>query len=554
MDCKKIIVLITLLLGTFIALMDTTIVNIAIPEILDYFSCSLSVVSWVTTGYNLSFAVLLITASRLADQFGRKKIFIFGIILFTITSLLAGMSQSIETLILFRAIQGASAACIVPVTMPIALDIVPKEKKGLIIGIWGAFSGLAAALGPLLGGGLTDKINWQSIFYINIPIGILTVMLAVIFMKETCDKTASKRIDFLGMITLSIALFCLTFAFAKAADKGWTSPYILNLFVISFIFIIGFLLIESKTSEPMVQLKLLKIRTFSFSSLTLFILGLGLTSGTLLITLLLTSLMEKSELEAGLIVSSLAFSSMITSIISGKFSDRYGGTWFSTVGMIGLMITTYLYGNVHFDSSVSEVIILLCATGLSLGLIMGPSMGSAIRQVPDEKVGIASGIINMMRSVGQALGIAILTTILSTNMTNNVEIAKKEAIQMVEKNTVFDDNAKKEIIHNIQTANGTSQPKNNELLKQIDKKEKEILANTPDAYKEKVKQSFQKQKEEAMIVKDKIAHLYKEYVNNSFSYTFKFASWLVALGVLFALFSDVNPRKQAIRNQKLHVH
>lgn len=194
----------------------------------------------------------------------------FGLALFILTSVIACLSTSIEMLVTIRVIQGLSAAFIVPVTMPIALAIVPQNKKGMIIGIWGAFSGLAATLGPVLGGLLTENFNWQAIFFINIPLGLISLFLAAFFITESYDETVSKKIDYMGILILSGALFCLTFGFAKVSDLGWSSPLIISLFVISVLLFCLFFFIESKIKNPMIPLSMLKIRTFSFSSFTLF--------------------------------------------------------------------------------------------------------------------------------------------------------------------------------------------------------------------------------------------------------------------------------------------
>ncbi|OCB97258.1 putative MFS-type transporter [Bacillus amyloliquefaciens] len=550
MNFKKLIMLSALLLGTFISVMDTTIVNIALPKMLDYFSSNLSQVAWVATGYTLAFAVLLVGASKLADHFGRKKAFIFGLALFILTSGIACFSTSIEMLIAIRVIQGLSAAFIVPVTMPIALAIVPQNKKGMIIGIWGAFSGLAATLGPVLGGLLTENFNWQAIFFINIPLGLISIFLAALFITESYDETVSKKIDYFGILILSGALFCLTFGFAKVSDLGWKSSLIITLFVISVLLFCLFFYIESKIKNPMIPLSMLKIRTFSFSSFTLFMQGLGLTSGTLIITLLLTNLMGKTELEAGLIVSTLALSSMFTSVLSGKLSDKLGGIWLSGLGMIGLTITTYFYGYIRYDSSITKVIILLCLTGLALGLVIGPAMSSGIRLIPPEKVGIASGILNMMRTVGQALGIAILTSVLTMNINDHTVSAKKEAIKMVENNHVFDKDAKKEIITHLKHSDSKGFDRKESIAK-LNKKEDEILSITPDPYKEKVQKSFNIQKKEVIAIQKKITNIYNEKISDSFNNTFKVGSVILILGIIFAFFSDISPKrlKQQQKNQ-----
>lgn len=550
------ITLTTLLLGQFMALMDTTIVNIAIPKMMEYFSCSLSVISWVATGYNLTFAVILITASRLADQFGRKRIFMIGIFLFIITSLMAALSPTVEVLIIARLLQGFSAAFIVPVTTPMALLVVEENKKGLVLALWGAFSGLAATLGPVLGGLLTDSFKWQSVFYINLPIGVLTLILAARNIQESYDNTATKKLDYFGMTTLSAALFSLTFAFAKASDKGWSSDYILILFISATIFTTLFIFSQTKSTAPMISLSLFRIRTFVFSSLTLFILGFGLTSGTLLITLFLTNLMSKSELHAGLIVSTLAFSSMLTSFLSGKMAHRMGGRWLTTFGMLALMFSTIGYGAIRYNSSITLIIILLCCSGLALGLIMSPSMMSAIRQIPEEKVGIASGFVNMTRSLGQALGIALLTTILTTNTTHHLLKAKEQAAAMIDSNTVFDLQTKEQIKASLMQLKSPSLKDQKEQIKQIDEQEKAILAKTPATDQARVKIYFDQVKKEMPVLQERISGIFKDQIGQGFSRSFRFAGILLIIGIVFAFFSDINPRRSLERvaaNKKAHL-
>lgn len=417
----------------------------------------------------------------------------------------------------------------------------------MIIGIWGAFSGLAATLGPVLGGLLTENFNWQSIFFINIPLGLIAIIFAAIFITESYDNSANKKVDYIGMLILSGALFCLTFGFAKVSDLGWTSSTFLVFMSVSMLLLIFFFYIESKIKYPMVPLSMLKVKTFTFSSLTLFMQGLGLTSGTLIITLLLTNVMGKTELEAGLIVSVLALSSMFTSVLSGKLSDKLGGALFSSLGMMGLTITTYLYGYIRYDSPISLVIVLLCISGLALGLIIGPAMGSGIRLIPKEKIGIASGILNMMRTVGQAVGIAVLTSVLTTSINHDVDAAKKEAVKIIEDNTVFDDIAKTEIIARLHESDTFDQEK---TIKELNQKEEELLSKTPKQYKDKVKESFKKQKEQIIILQNKIAELYNEKISDSFNFTFKIGSIILVIGIIFSLFSDISPRKLRMKQTK----
>ncbi|MGZ7442994.1 MFS transporter [Paenibacillus sp. TH7-28] len=176
---------IAIILGFFMALLDTTIVNITLPKMTEYFHATVKDMSWVANGYNMAFAVMLITASKLADQFGRKKLFSAGLLLFTISSLLAGVSQNVQMLIAFRVLQGFSAAFIVPVTVPLAVNLFPPEKHGMVVGLWGAIAGLASASGPALGGVITQMAGWRAVFFINLPIGIISMILVAKRIEES---------------------------------------------------------------------------------------------------------------------------------------------------------------------------------------------------------------------------------------------------------------------------------------------------------------------------------------------------------------------------------
>ncbi|KXZ20250.1 MFS transporter [Bacillus nakamurai] len=537
---KQKLILTALLLSTFISVMDTTIVNIAIPDLLNRFSCSLSQAGWVATGYNLAFAVVLVAASKLADHLGRKKAFIFGLSLFVAVSAAACFSSSIEMLIALRVIQGLAAAFIVPVTMPIALNLISEERKGMLIGIWGAFSGLAATAGPMLGGIIIQKINWQAIFFINIPLGLICLLLAVLFITESYDSSADHRIDFFGMLVLSSALFCLTFGFARVSDDGWTSLPVMLLFASSAVLFILFFIIECKTKSPMIPIQMLKVRTFAFSSLTLFMLGLGLTGGTLIITLLLTNLMGKTELEAGFIISSLALSSMFTSALSGIWRS----VWLPSIGMLGLTVSTYLYGFISYDSSIYFVVLLLSFSGLALGFVIGPVMGTGIKHIAYEKTGMASGIMNMMRTVGQAVGIAILTSLLTANMTIHTELAKKEAIALAEQDSILDPSTKAEFINQLQHSNNTNSFSQTKTTETIDRKESEVLNSVPKKEQKQKKQQLNIQKNEVLLLQNKITTLYKENISFSFQSTCKTGGYILILGIIFAIFINVKQRKK----------
>ncbi|KHL93948.1 major facilitator transporter [Paenibacillus sp. IHB B 3415] len=420
-----------IVLGFFMALLDTTIINIALPEMTRHFGRSVSQVSWVMNGYNLAFAVFILTASRLADQFGRKKVFLIGVALFTLSSLLAGFSTSLGMLIVLRVIQGLAGAVIVPVTIPLTTTTFPKEMHGLIIGIWGAVSGVAAASGPALGGILTQKLSWEWIFFVNVPLGLLSIVLTAIFIKESRDNTAGRSIDYGGVLGITGGMFFLTYALIKVRDYGWSSRIFLALLAAGILFVVFFFIMQYKGEEPMLPLSLLRIRAFNSTSVSMIILGAALMNVSLLTSFYLTRVMGVSELKAGLVLSMMAVGSIASSAISGPLSAKYGSSRFAAAGMVLIGGATYSMSGLQADSTLGAVMLRLALAGLGVGLSMAPVMSSAIRVVPEDKVGIASGVTNMAKSLGSVIGVAIIVTVLQHNTAGQLRAVNSANIRVI---------------------------------------------------------------------------------------------------------------------------
>lgn len=536
-----------IILGFFMALLDTTVVNITLPKMTEYFNTSMDHISWVVNAYNLATAVILVTASRLADQFGRKKLFISGVVLFTISSLLCGISNSLQALILFRTIQGFAAAFVVTIAMPLSAEIFPPEKRRTIMALWGAFSGLAAASGPSIGGIITQFFNWRYIFFINIPIGCICIALTMKFIKESYDPTASKSIDFGGIITISIAMFCLTFALMKANEKGWTSSFILSFFVVSVIALILFVIIELKVKAPMVPLSLFKSMPFTNGSISLFLLGLGMMSGTYLLSFFLIQVKGLNQLSAGLIISTMSLTSMIFSILATILTKKLGSRLTSALGIFLLCISCYLNSSLTQNSSNVDIILRLIVAGSGTGLSMATLIGSTMANVPVDKIGIASGINNMTRTLGTVLGVALFLTIFTSNMTTQMSDAKESVIQTIQNDTVFDDEAKLQMISSIK-AGSNKKVSLSEILNIIDEKETSVLALSPAIDQNKIKESFEAQKKEIQEIVPNIQDTFLTYTVKSFSFTFKVSAAILLPGILFALFSD-KKRNHSIENK-----
>lgn len=518
-------------LGFFMALLDMTIVNISMPNMTSHFNVPVEKITWVINGYNLAFAVCLISGARIADQFGRKRIFMLGIFLFTLTSLLCGLSSgSVEMLITFRVLQGMSAAMLVPVTVPIVVQIFPPEKHGAVLGIWGAIAGLASASGPALGGFLTNAFSWPAIFYVNIPIGLLCLILTGWLIEESYDKTASKRIDWLGMLTLSVALFSLILALIQSNDMGWGSAYIVSLFVISAVSLVLFVVTELKVKEPMLPMSLLKILPFNGANITLLVAGIGMVNAYFLLAFFLTDVTGMTELEAGLTISAMPVATIFSSVVAGPLSSKYGTRIFAVLGMACLFVAGFLYSGLGLNSTNFDMMWRLVIGGIGVGLVIGPIMGSVVYHVPQDKVGVVSGVSNMVRSLGMVLGVALLVAILTPNISSGLTEAKAEWINQVEANTVLDASAKDQLTTMIQQRPFAS--------------ESQVL--TAENVLEEVSVSDDAARTEIEEMIPNMVGDFQSSESTAFGDTFKYYSFIILIGVASAFFSDRRREKKAV--------
>ncbi|WP_217559341.1 DHA2 family efflux MFS transporter permease subunit [Paenibacillus sp. GbtcB18] len=545
---RKIPAILTLLLGFFMAILDTSIVNVALPRMSEFYGADTAGISWVVNGYSLSFAVFLLAASRLADQFGRKKAFMTGLFLFTLSSLLCGLAGSITSLILFRVLQGIGAALITPLVAPLLLALFPPEKKAVMMGITGALAGLAAASGPALGGVLSYQLDWQWIFYINIPIGALALVLAASSLAESYDPTATRKLDWGGMLTVSAASLTLTLAFMQANEKGWASPYILSLFAAALVSLLLFLWIESRVKEPMLPLSLFRIKRFPSGNLGLFLLGIGMTGPTFILAFFLTQVIGMTELRAGLIISVLAVASMICSVLAAKGAAKLGPRIFSVTGMILLALGTYLLAGLTTESSTMDYIWRLVIAGMGTGMAIANLTATTVLLPPPEKTTIAMGIGTMARTIGSALGIAVLVTLLSQSMQTEMASAKTELAERIASSSLSGESkaglaeALQQQAGSRRAASGSASGAMQGLLDQLDRKEREQLqAASPDAAG-RVKETFAKDKAELQGLLPQLQATLNTHTTGAFGLVFKISCLALLLGAVCAF---VNGRRAA---------
>ncbi|KOF55661.1 MFS transporter [Clostridium sp. DMHC 10] len=437
-----------ILIAAFLGVIDSTIVNIALPSITDYFKVSLNDTSWISTIYALALAVFMITASKLADQFGRKKLMVIGLLIFGISSVLCGFSNSLLFLIVMRFIQGIGGAIITPIVLPMGIEIFGKEKMQIVVGASGAVVGLAAASGPPVGGILIKYANWQSVFFVNVPLTVIALILIMVFAEESYDNTVSKNIDWVGMIMITVSLFCLTFALLKGKDYGWNSPTIIALFAIFAVSLIVFVIVELKISAPMVEFSLFKEPTFTASNICYLITGFGIMCPLLIFNYYLQNVLEYDTLKAAFIMMSVSLTTMFATPIGSILSKKIGTRIVNFLGILILGIATFKLSYVNADMTKGTMILDLIICGIGLGFSV-QALSSSVKFIPKEKSGMGSGIINAARQIGSCIGIAILVSILNSN----VSTAK--------------DNIKNNVISYISNKNEIIKPVRTELIKVV---------------------------------------------------------------------------------------
>ncbi|MFT8315366.1 MAG: MFS transporter [Clostridium sp.] len=527
-----------LIIGCFLSALDSTIVNIALPDIANYFNESINNISWIATGYLLSFSVFLIIGSKIADQFGRKKVFIIGLIIFGTTSGLCGFSNSILFLIIMRFIQGIGAAILTPVIIPLGIDIFGKEKRGFIIGVSGAITALAAAAGPPLGGVMLEYLNWKTIFYVNVPLCVLAVFLGLVFLDESFDNTVSKKIDIAGTVLLTVSLFCLTFPLLKGSDYGWNSSVIIILFIVSVLSMIIFLIVESKIPEPMLPLNLFKESTFTTSCICYMIVGFGMAAPLLILNFYLEKILMYSALKSGLILMTLSLSGVISVPLGSFLSSKIGTRIINFLGSILMGIATIGLAHIDNNTSILNIRIILIVFGFGFGFSV-QSISSAIKYLPLEKSGMASGIINAGRQIGTCIGVAILVSILNTNVNNAVINIKNDVKYEINMDKALNSDIKDNMLVKVNNVKSDSNSfSRDDIVKNINEEGEKLLAKTPQEKRAFVLSNLQQQKSKVLNIIDYSQDVRNKETSKAFNNTFRVSYIILFAFSIFGLFTD----------------
>jgi MFS transporter, DHA2 family, multidrug resistance protein len=421
----KWFVLANVMLGTFMAVLDATIVNVSLPKIMASFGVGLSTIQWVITAYMLAMAAMLPTSAWLADKFGYKKVYFWGLFMFTLGSLLCGLSNDETSLILSRIIQGLGAGFVQPLGMAIITREFPPHQRGLAIGFWAIASAASVSFGPLIGGYLVDNFSWQLIFDVNVPVGIVALVLTVIIQREFIHPNI-RKFDYVGFISVIIFLPVLLYALSEGKavtnSQGWSAPYILVCFAISAIAFVVFVTQEFTTEDPLLDLRLLKDRNFGWSNALMLIFGMGMFGSTFLMPLYLQNSLGYTALQSGAVFLPVGIIQGSVSPIVGIISDKVNAKVPTFIGVGLLIFSFYLNSNLSFLTEHSYIMTTLYLRGFGMGMIFTPLSSLSLSTITRDKMAQASGITNTIRQIGGSLGVAVLSTVLASRVSYHAQI------------------------------------------------------------------------------------------------------------------------------------
>jgi EmrB/QacA subfamily drug resistance transporter len=411
--------LIVVCVATFMLLLDITIVNVALPAIERDLHADFADLQWVIDAYALTLAAMLLTGGSLADILGRRLIFVIGVGIFTLASLLCALAGSPTVLNLSRALQGIGGAFMFSTALALLASAYQGRDRGTAFGVWGAVTGASVAVGPLVGGVLTDGIGWEAIFLVNLPIGIGAILLALKTVEES-HAPSGAQIDWPGLVTFSGALFALIFGLIRGNPEGWDSGLILGCFAAAVVLGLAFVLIERSSDHPMLDLTLFKKPAFVGASIAAFALSASMFSMFLYLTLYIQNILDYTPLQAGLRFLPVTLLSFFVAPISGKLAERLGIRWFLGAGLAAVSLGLLLMRGLQPGDDWTALLLGFMVAGVGIGLTNPPLATAAVGVVEPRRAGMASGINSTFRQVGIATGIAALGAVFQHLVAQNL--------------------------------------------------------------------------------------------------------------------------------------
>ena len=400
-------------IALFMVTLDNLVVSTAIPVIREDLHASISQLEWTVNAYTLTFAVLLLTGAALGDRFGRRRLFVIGIGIFTLASALAALAPTATALDLARALQGVGGAIVMPLTLTILSAAVPADKRGLALGAWGGIGGLAVALGPVVGGAVVQGISWHWIFWLNVPIGLALIPLAWSRLSESYGPKA--RMDLPGLALVSTGLLGIVWGLVRANEQGWTSPEILASLTAGALLVAAFALWELRTSQPMLPLRFFQNRTFALANVSSLFMFFGMFGSIFLLSQFFQTAQGYSPLDSGLRILPWTAMPIFVAPLAGAFSDRIGGQRLMGAGLALQAIGLAWIASVSSATvAYGELFLPFMISGIGMGLFFAPVANVVLSAVRSDEQGKASGANNAIRELGGVFGVAVLASVFSS--------------------------------------------------------------------------------------------------------------------------------------------
>jgi len=413
-DRSRLWTLLIVSVGLFMCVLDNLVVTVALPSIHRDLGASIQTLEWTVNGFVLSFAVLLMTGAALGDRFGRKRMFVIGILLFTLASAGSALAPNMGVLIATRALQGAGAAIVTPLTLTLLASTFPEDKRGLAIGVWSGISGIAVALGPLVGGAVIQLSSWHWIFWINVPVGLILAPTAARLLSESYG--GQRGLDLPGLGLVSTGLFGIIFGLIRSQTLGWGSLEVIVSLAAGVVLLAGFIAQELRTDTPMLPMSFFKKRAFSVTNVVSLSMYFGMFGSIFFMSQYLQNVLGNSALEAGVKMLVWTGSTMLVAPLAGYFSEKLGSRFFMVAGLtLQAIALGWLASEVKVDQSYASMVLPFVCGGAGMALVFAPSANAVLSSVRTDQAGQASGANNAIRELGGVLGISVLSTVFTSH-------------------------------------------------------------------------------------------------------------------------------------------
>ncbi|MGW1100832.1 MFS transporter [Streptomyces sp. NPDC002455] len=414
---SRAVLLVVTCLGQFMVLLDNTIVGAALPDMQHRLHTQLTGLQWIVDAYVLLVAMLLLSGGVFADRFGRKRVYLTGVAVFTVASVLCSLAPSVGWLVAGRVLQGIGAAALSPASLALLVAACPVPQERIrAIGLWAGFSGLGLAVGPVAGGVLTDVFGWPAIFLVNLPVGVVLLVVGLRSLEETRNPSAP-AIDVPGTVLSVLGVGALTYGLIEGGARGWTSPVILGGVAAGLILLAVFVAVEARRSAPMLPLRLFRQRLFTVSNTAMVVVGFALMGSSFFFSQFFVYVQGSSILRAGLQTLPVSLGMVIVSPYAGRLAARHGFRIVVTTGLALAGLGLLALGTVHADTGYANVWWRLGIVGIGFALTLSPLTGAAVQAVSPQESGLASGISSSTRQIGAVLGVAVLGAVVRTRQT-----------------------------------------------------------------------------------------------------------------------------------------